>query len=310
MTEELISKITKAIQATGIPLELEIAAVARQHGWVDFHSVEYTDPETEKMRELDLLLYKIINGRRIELRVSCKSSISKQFIFFTHRDTSYHNLSSIKITPVSDNLKERRSIPHELRSIRFFSHDHLTVNYTVLTGDRVDREARTLLRDGLLSVVTSIHHRILPNELLQDPRGKIVFFMVILRGGMYDARYSEANTKMIVNECDYARWRGLIPIPQRYYRMMIPDSNGQQIPFSNVLYWFGNELHVEFIKDTLFESYLIDLENSFNNINLDQYTVFGKSWTPENFPKTVGPKPSLKPVKVNDQQNDNSELES
>jgi hypothetical protein len=189
-------------------------------------------------------------------------------------------------------------IPPELKPLRFFSHPRRAVNYTVLTGDKVDREAKALLRDGLMSVVTSIHHRILPNALMFDRRGTIYVFVVVLRGRLFEARFEETSNRILVEEAEYAQWRGLIPLPRHYYKLTIPDGEGRPVPFGNAVYWFGTDLHVEFVKDTLFESYLRDLERAFGKLDPDASPIFGKAWTRDNFPKVVGPPPSLQPIQM------------
>lgn len=309
MPDDLLQKVSKAIEATGFPLELETAAIARRHGWHDFHSVQYPDPDTQKIRELDLLMYKIINGRRIELRVSCKSSTNKQFVFFSRQDTYIHNLGDLKITPVCDNIDERRAVPDALKPLRFYAHGRRAVNYTVLAGDKLDRDAKALLRDALLSVTTSIHYRILPTSLMIDPRGTVYLFLVVLRGRMFDARYDEATNKMAVSESNYARWNEAISIPPSYRNMTVTDAEGRKVPFGNALYWFGSDLHVEVIKDDLFGTYLQEVESAFSNLEPDKYVTFGKPWTPENFPKAIGPRPSLAPPEQNSADSDATEDE-
>ena len=136
MSEELIKQIEKAVSTTGYPLELEVGALLEQKGWFPFHSVEYQDPFTKKTRELDLLAYKLVNNRRIELRISCKSSANKQFVFFTRKKNSTIWLNDIKITPVSDNWDDNATIPVPLIKLPFFNYERETVNYTVVTDPK------------------------------------------------------------------------------------------------------------------------------------------------------------------------------
>ncbi len=55
---------------------------------------------------------------------------------------------------------------------------------------------------------------------------------------------------------------------------------------------------MEFVKDTAFESYLKEIESAFKSIDPDENPFFGKPWTKENFPKTVGPPASLDPINL------------
>lgn len=137
MTEELRAKVLDAILKTGYPLELELASTAEKNGWVVFHGVEYDDPFSGKPRELDLLIYKQIHQRRIEIRISCKSSHNKQFVFFTEDRTRYVKVGELKRTPVTDDPAWYPRIAKLLRPLPLFSHPAGVVNYTVVAGNGV-----------------------------------------------------------------------------------------------------------------------------------------------------------------------------
>jgi len=295
MPDELLEKVRKAIELTGYPLELESASIAEQRGWIPFHSVQYPDPTTQKLRELDLLIYKNINQRRLELHISCKSSSNKQFVFFTCDRGHYPAAMDLKFTPVIDNIEHRRSIPDLLSNLRFFASPREAVNYTMLSGPMVDRDAKALLYDAIMSTVTSIHHRPLPHRLLFDQRGTIYFFVVLVRGRMFDARFDHSIKSMVVEETDYAQWCGQFTVPDSYLRLFIDDHDGKKVPFTHVLHWFGDWIRVEFVKDTYFPSYLDHLEQVFGQLEENAISIFGKPWLPEHFPKIVKEGPRLKP---------------
>lgn len=292
MSDELVVKLSRALESTGFPLELRAAAVASRLGWAVFHSVQYYDPETRKLRELDLLLYKLIRGRRVEVRISCKSSKNKQFVFFTHDSTPYLYVGQLKITPVAD-FDLRRKLPEWLQSLPFFSHTREAVNYTVAMGDQVDRDSKVLLREALLSVVNSVHHRILPDALGIDPRGTIYFFVVLLRGRMFEAWHDNASNALALTETDYARWSGRIEIPERYNRIVVQMHDGTRVPFDDALYHFSDRIRVEFINESLLEKYLTELEEAFQHLPKEALAALGAEWTSENFPKHVRPARSL-----------------
>lgn len=211
-SDDLLAKVRKAILTTGYPLELEIGSMFENLAWIPFHSVEYADPETEKPRELDLLVYKLINMRRMELRVSAKTSLNKQFVFFTRKRRSSPWLSDLKFTPVVEHRVD--SIPSPLHKLPLFSHPRECINFTVLAGEHVDREARSLLKDAMMSTINSIHHRILPYELLVDQRGTLYFFLVVLRGNMFEATFNNKTRQLSIKPCQYARWHGKLNVPK------------------------------------------------------------------------------------------------
>lgn len=294
MSDDLLGKVKKAILRTGFPLELEVGAMLRRAGWVAFHTVEYTHPGSEDLRELDLLAFKLVHERRVELRISCKSSVNKQFVFFTRDRTLRIKTGDLKITPVTDSRDARQRIPEVLSRLPLFSEVTEAVNYTVLSGENVDREARALLRDALMSTVCSVHHRLLPwGGLLDDERGTVYLFIVVLRGQMYEARYDETGSEMCVSECDYVRWKGRLAIPREYYKLTVSDPDGKQVPFGDVMYWFGDRICVEFVRDTALPRYLARVEEAFRVLSPEDLTLLGKPWRPENFPRTVRPSPKL-----------------
>jgi hypothetical protein len=291
--DELLEKVKKSILTTGYPLELEIGSVFEDNGWIPFHSVEYEDPETEKQRELDLLVYKLVKKRRLELRVSTKTSLNKQFVFFTRQRRSFPSLSDLKYTPVSE--RPINSIPGSLGRLPIFSHPRDCINFTVLSGNKVDREARSLLKDAMMSSVNSIHHRILPQGLLADQRGTLYFFLVVLRGHLFEVSFDHKANALNVDRCQYARWHGRLSIPKKYWQLSIPNEDGKPVPFQNVLHWFGDWITVEFISDHYLTQYLGNLERVFEMLDEEELSVFGKGWSIENFPKIVGLPPSIVP---------------
>lgn len=300
MGSDLIEKVRQGIRNTGYPLELEAGAVARRLGWHVFHSVQYPDPDTGKMRELDLMVYKIVRGRRIELRISCKSSSNKQFVFFTRPRGHYPQASDLKFTPVSDNSDQRRRITRDLGVLRFFSEPREAVNYTVLMGDRLDREGKTLLHDALMSVVTSLHYRILPDSLLLDQRGTVYFFIVLLGGRMFDATYDDASGDTVVEEAEYVQWAGRFPMPSSYGALAIQNERGDAVPLENALYWFGPFVRVEFVKSSSFGAHLNHIESVFAALTDDAVQAFGREWSAANFPQIVGDPPTLAPLEAED----------
>jgi hypothetical protein len=293
MNDQLAEKIRKTLQQTGYPLELELASVARQRGWTPLHARQYSDPETGKLRELDLMVFKLLQHRRVELRISCKSSLNKQFVFFNHDRTPYTPMGELKVTPVVGNTRWRRQVREALLGLPLFSYPWGAINYTVLAGDRADRDARALMREALMSAVTSVHYDLLPTSLLFDERGTAYFFVVVIRGEMFAARFDEVANQTAVTETDYAVWHCLIPIPDKYRGLRVPNASGRPVDIAAALYWFGSHLHVEVVKDTAFGKYLDDIEAAFMRLTPDHLKLFGKGWSPENFPKAVGPYPQL-----------------
>jgi hypothetical protein len=289
---ELIDKVTRAIAGTGYPLELEIGKLARCRGWVVFHSQEYFEPIDQKTREFDLLIYKVINGRRIEIRLSCKSSRKSQFVFFTRPEYA-HRIGDLKITPIPKDVETLHRLPTILENLWFYAHPRSSVNYTVVSGEHPDREGRALLRDAIMSSVNSVHDRLLPHKLLLDPRGTVYFFSVVLRGNIFEAYLSDAGQEIEVTECDYAQWHTRLRLPHSYWKCKVINAEGKKVPFGSPMYYFGDWMRVEIVSERIFGQYLDQIESTFVSLSGAQLDHFGKPWTEENFPKVIGPRPTL-----------------
>jgi hypothetical protein len=294
MSDDLLQKIKKTIEQSGYPLELQTGTVLERNGWVPFHSVEYFEPDAKILRELDILAYKIINGRRVELRISCKSSVNKQWVFFT-TEKGLITPSDFKFTPVLPDHKRRWEIPSALKGLRFFSEQKEAINYTVLTGTNVDREGRSLLRDAILSSVSSIYHGPIPGGLLFDQRGTIYLFLVVFRGKLYEATLDKITNNLVIQESEYAQWRGSFRITDKYRTIKIKNSEGGLVPFVDALVWFGSKFRVEIISDSYLETYLKDVERVFSNLGKHKIEIFGKDWSEKNFPTALNDWPSLNP---------------
>lgn len=295
MSDDIFEKVRRGIANTGYPLELQVGALAAKQGWTPIHSIQYVDPETKKLRELDLVIYKMFRERRVEIRISCKASLNKQFVFFSRPRNPSHLIDDLKFTPVTDDISRIDVIKEALKNLRFFSEPNEAVNYTMLMGDNADREGKALLHDGMMSVVTSIHHQLLPEMLLIDERGTIYFFVVLLKGRMFDTSYEPATATTSVRETDYVQWSGRYAVPEEYADREIQTHDGWTIPFWQAHYWFGARIRVELIRDTLFEEHLMHIDSVFSALPEASLAAFGKPWTSENFPKHVLPRPTLTP---------------
>ncbi|MCH7964381.1 MAG: hypothetical protein IH852_10650 [Bacteroidetes bacterium] len=287
MNDELLIKVEKALEQTGYPLELEIGAKLTQLGWNIFHSVDYEDPFTDTSRELDILCYKLINNRRIELRIACKSSTNKQFVFFTEPHHYLRFGTNIKFTPIIDDNEKQRQIPKILKDLPLFSTKNRIVNYTVLTGDKVDKEGRTILRAAHTEVMNSIYHRLFPYELYFDKRGTIYFFIVLIRGIMFNASFNPSTTKITATYSNYEYWHGKFPLPKEKYKGRTLEIDEQKFSIYDLLHWFGDYMSVEFVNENYIEEYLSIVENCISKLNSEEIQYFGKSWDKENFPENL-----------------------
>lgn len=99
--DDLPTKLREWLRKEGYPFELQAGRAFKDAGWQVFHGTHYTDPETNKLREIDLdVSWGPFKGFRqtdglvsIHLVCECKQS-QKPWVVFTSRDTddSRHRL--------------------------------------------------------------------------------------------------------------------------------------------------------------------------------------------------------------------------
>jgi hypothetical protein len=89
MSNDLEVRIKSWLNKQGFPLEMEVAAMAREAGFNVSQSECYLDPETNVPREIDLILSKgaFTDGDGVghlsySLYVECKSSKDKPWLLF------------------------------------------------------------------------------------------------------------------------------------------------------------------------------------------------------------------------------------
>jgi hypothetical protein len=254
---DIIPNIKKSIQLSGYPLEQRVGNLLLKEGWHSFHSNNYTDLSTGVERELDILAYKIINERRIELRISCKRSI-KPWIFFTEDSSRYLTMvETLKRTPVRET--NNRDILSIMRDLRFFSHKRRAINFTAFSGKNLENEARALIKDGIYSTINSIYHRIFPDALMFDERGTIYFFITIFDGEMFESYYDPEKDDDIVSDIDYTQYQIKFPLAYNA-NARICGSDGSPVLLRDVVYWFSEWFNVEIVKWSFFQTYIKEIE--------------------------------------------------
>ncbi|MCM3172896.1 hypothetical protein [Paenibacillus sp. MER 99-2] len=286
--EDLTAKIEKFILSTGYPFEQRVAHLLREHGWVVFSSVEYIVPP-DQQRELDILCYKIINRRRIELRISCKQSSDKHWIFFTEKNRYLKSGSALKFTPVQiENYTTYRTLPEKLKSLLLYQYDRHVTNFTAFS-EKKQHEARLVIKDGLLSVINSVYHRIFPAELIYDERGTIYFFITLFNGLMFESYYDPESDNNIVQDIEYTQWKTEYKSNSHFEEILKYD--GTYVPYHEVLRNFSERFTVEVMKWSFFERYLNHIETIFTELEEETISIFGKPYEKEFFPNRIIGKP-------------------
>ena len=290
--DDLQKKIADAVARSGYPLEQRVGHLLELKGWNSFYSINYTDPSSGSERELDILAYKIIRERRIELRISCKRSLSKPWILFTEDVERYYKRGSVlKVTPVSSDVDVYQQILAALKDLKFFSHSRKAINFTVFSGKELNSEARALMKDGLYSSITSVYHQLFPFNLLSDQRGTIYFFVTVFDGLLFESYYDARTDEDKVTQIDYGQWEKRFQLHRVTDEIL--DANGRKVSLSSVIYYFSDWFQVEIVTWSYFSEYIEHMEKTFESLTESQLELFGLPWRTENFPRTVGSRPDF-----------------
>lgn len=285
--ETLITKVEQFVSTTGYPFEQRVAHVLRENDWAVFSPVDYI-ANADQQRELDILCYKIINRRRVELRISCKQSSDKPWIFFTEKNRYLKFGSDLKFTPVQMNNDIYRNLPNKLNDLLLFQYDRRVTNFTAFS-EKKQQEARMVIKDGLFSAINSVHHRIFPAKLICDERGTLYFFITLFNGLMFESYYDPESDNNIVQEIEYTQWRTQYKSEAQFREILKYD--GTYVPYHEVLRNFSEHFIVEVIKWSFFESYLNHLDITFAELDEDTINVFGKPFEDMYFPHRIIDKP-------------------
>ncbi|WP_339286163.1 hypothetical protein [Paenibacillus sp. FSL R5-0486] len=285
--EDLTTKIEKFILSTGYPFEQRVAHLLRENDWVVFSSVEYIVPP-DQQRELDILCYKIINRRRVELRISCKQSSDKHWIFFTEKNRYLKFGSNLKFTPVQIDNYIYRTLPEKLNNLLLYQYDRHVTNFTAFS-EKKQHEARLVIKDGLLSAINSVHHRIFPAQLICDKRGTIYFFITLFNGLMFESYYEPESDNNIVQDIEYTQWKTDYESNAHFEEILKYD--GTYVPYHEVLRNFSKHFTVEIMKWSFFENYLNHIETIFTELDEETISIFGKPFEDEYFPNRIIGKP-------------------
>jgi hypothetical protein len=126
MTQEktLTDQVTNWLDTQGYPLEMKVASKLRKSGFGVRHSVHYSDPETLKSREIDVIckINEPIGLANIYFTIECKST-KKPWVMFTSEHTlqNYNHLFALAIMSDKARLELGENIFNLQDSLLWFS---------------------------------------------------------------------------------------------------------------------------------------------------------------------------------------------
>lgn len=269
----LIDKVRDFVKKTGYPFELEVADLLEKKGWITFSSVEYFMPNTNTQRELDIVAYKIIRDRRIELRIACKRT-EKPWIIFTRNHRYIKSGYELIFTPAEINFDKYSNIPNILKELNFFKYNRYAINYTAMS-EKNTKEARNAITDALYSTITSCYDRIYP-FLLKDNRGTIYFFTVVVDTNLFEAYYDKKDE---VKEIEYSQYHLKYLFENTLSKEEVARLGLSLNELKEITYCIFERMKIEIVKMSYLEKYLENIEEVFLNLTDEQINNFGEGWS-------------------------------
>ncbi|MBC2455649.1 hypothetical protein [Clostridium beijerinckii] len=269
MSANLKEQVKSFIEKTGYPFELEVASFLHEKGWIVFSSVEYFIPPNYHKREIDIIAYKIINNRRIELRISCKKSVDKPWILFTTKNRYIKSGYMLKFTPSSLNYPKYAMIPNILKDLYFFKYNKWTINYSVFSEKR-QNENRSVITDAFMSSVTSTYQWLYP-QMITDNRGTIYFYIALFKGNLFESYYNSSLKTHNLSEIQYGQYETIFKL-----------ENYDNIHYSNDILKLKDiafdRFKIEVIRWEFLDNYLNNIEKVFSNLSEEDINNFGVGW--------------------------------
>jgi len=288
--------IRSAIIGSGFPIAYEIAELARASGWTVLQNVRYSVPLVSDRQQVDLLLYKLVRGRRVELRAAVLDTPHAHAFYMEGRHT-VPIAWDLKFAPVSADIPTRDSLASAFQNLPCYSATREAFTYRKV--GQSGSEPATELLGAQDSVVGSLHHQIYPG-LLYDRRGRLYMFGIFVRGKMFEVTYKSRPGVPEIEETNYVNLLAEHDPPADYANRAITNADGKPVLLSEALYWFGNRLRIDIVRGTNVDHYLGQLEQAVTNMSEDQIALLGSPWIGETAPKAEIEPPGLTPLEAVD----------
>ncbi len=299
MVNDRLPILRAAIAGSGLPLGYEVASLARHRGW-DVLQEKRPPEDNITSSQIDLLAYKTISGRRVELRIACVSQPGLSHAFYMQERSFVPAAWDVKFAPVISDLELRNRLPSQLQGMRLFSCPKEAFTYA--SFDEAGVQSSTgRLHSAHENVVLSLEDGIFPG-LLHDQRCRLFLFLVVIRGELYEVSYTSPSAPPEVVETHYVQVLSERRPRTDDAQRAISNPNNHPVLLSNALHWFGPFVRVEFVASHALEGLLVEIETTLASVSEDDLAPFGRPWRSSSAPKTDGTPPNLEPIEIVDEE--------
>lgn len=265
----LIDKIKEGILKSGFPLEMEIIKKLRKLDWFTTFGHFYTDFETGKVREMDIVAVKVINSIKIELYIECKKSADKQVVLYAPTNRESYALyqdwfkTETRIKD-DDNLKYS---PY-LNILDSFWEAGLPNNKTTVADRIIITSGNKVTEDNVkyISAINGVIKKYLLDKYrtANNQERQLSLFQFVFDGKMFFLTNSEESS-FDIKEIQNGVFR---------YRpkFALHDENNELLEFLNKR---NNNYVIELVTAEHFIDYIQSLEEDLNSINKTKLNEWG-----------------------------------
>ncbi len=191
-------KIKDWLDRQGYPLEMRVAKELTKAGFESYQSHYYTDPETEKQREIDVIgNCRSSNGTNIvnfQLIIECKNNQDKPWIAFSSLENEISRSSYINQRPacrIGAKYLDYISKIKDLKTAELFNQPStLAYNVTQAFESNSDK-----VYSALMSLVNAIKYRRekINTDTAFNNLCEIYFPIIVIGGKLFDCFLNENN---------------------------------------------------------------------------------------------------------------------
>jgi hypothetical protein len=257
MSEELISKVKKAIERSGFPLELKITQILSRRHWFNWIGHYFRDYETLKDRELDIKAYKEIRKTAVHLYISCKSTKTKQLVLYTPsiaKPKAY--LKNPLLTFPSSRKIHLLHESNPLRNLNLLNPDiPLAHNILLVSGDKVLQNNVELLSslNGLVKAAIMS-----ASDGYSDTGWRMTFHYILVWDGPIYRMTPSVDNMFKLEEVSH----GVL----RFHFPLRINSELDSVYHLRVLFFkTGDDHYIEVARPSSFESIINNIEDCLNS---------------------------------------------
>jgi hypothetical protein len=241
MTNEKGKKITSKnvrefLLSTGFPLEMKTAQELEKKGFIVSVSYTFFDLEENKIREIDLVATKEINGKRINLIIECKQSVRDAWIFVAPKSVPrFWNFA--KHSPRIQKIEDFRKCFNDLH---FFDIKiPLANNYITLDINTGKKSDHTNVTDAIYKCIKGTLHY--ASEMRSVSERNLYYSIICFSGNVFTTTFT---SKLAVAKKTWVQF------VQKFNPPAYNPMNNEEIVFQNRIIGLDEQINYDKVRQS------------------------------------------------------------